>query len=82
MLVLSHPSVRDHPNVLSLEGICWDVVSGGEKVWPVLVFEKARNGDLLTFMGQAKGRGLAMVERLNMCVDIAIAVMHMHSSSK
>jgi hypothetical protein len=82
ILVLSHPSVRDHPNVIRLEGICWDVVAGGEKVWPVLVFEKARNGDLLTFMGQAEGRSLTMVERLNICVDIAIAVMHMHSSSK
>jgi hypothetical protein len=82
MLVLSHPSLRNHPNVIRLKGICWDVVSGGEKVWPVLVFEKARNGDLLTFMGRAEGRSLIMVERLNICVDIAMAVMHMHSSSK
>lgn len=82
MSVLSHPSVRDHPNVIRLEGICWDMVSGGEKVWPVLVFEKARNGDLFTFMGQAEGRSLTMVERLNICADIAMAVIHMHSSSK
>jgi serine/threonine protein kinase len=74
MSVLSHPSVRDHPNVIRFEGICWDVVSSGEKVWPVLVFEKARNGDLLTFMGQAEGRSLTIGERLNICADIAIAV--------
>lgn len=80
--VLSHPSVQDHPNIIRLEGICWDVVSGGEKVWPVLVFEKARHGDLHTFMGQAEGKRLTVGERLNICADIAIAVMDMHSSSK
>jgi hypothetical protein len=79
---LSHPSIQDHPNIIGLEGICWDVVSSREKVWPVLVFEKARHGDLHTFMGQAKGKRLTIEERLNICVDIAIAVMDMHSSSK
>jgi hypothetical protein len=80
--VLRHPSIRDHPNIIRLEGICWDVVSNSEKVWPVLVFEKARHGDLHTFMGQAKGKKMTIEERLNICIDIAIALMDMHSSSK
>jgi len=82
LLVLSHPLARHHLNIIRLEGICWDVVSSSEKVWPVLVFEKAQHGDLHTFMGQAKGKRLTMEERLNICADIAIAVMDMHSCSK
>ena len=82
ILVLSHPSIHDHPNINRLEGICWDVVSGCEKVWPVLVFEKARYGDLQTFMERAEGKILTIEERLNICADIAIAVMDMHSSGE
>jgi serine/threonine protein kinase len=78
--VLGHPSIRDHPNIIRLEGICWDVVPGGEKVWPVLVFEKARHGDLHTFMEQAEGKRLTLEERLNVCADIAMAVNDMHSN--
>jgi hypothetical protein len=80
--VLRHPSIRNHPNIIRLEGVCWDVVSNSEKVWPVLVFEKAQHGDLHTFMGQAEGKRLTIEERLNVCIDIARAVMDMHSSSK
>jgi hypothetical protein len=79
---LGHPLIRDHPNIIKLEGICWDVVPGGEKVWPVLVFEKARHGDLQTFMEQAEGKRLSLEERLNLCADITIAVHDMHSNSE
>jgi hypothetical protein len=79
MSVLSHTLVRDHPNIIRLEGICWDVVSGGEKVRPVLVFEKAQHGDLHTFMGQSEGKSLTTEERINICADIATAVRDMHS---
>ena len=78
--MLGHPSIRDHPNIVRLEGICWDVAPGGERVWPVLVFEKARHRDLLTFMEQAEGKSLSLEERLNICADIAVAINHMHSN--
>jgi hypothetical protein len=58
------------------------VVSGSDKVWPVLVFEKSQHGDLQAFMGQAEGKRLTLEERLNICANIAFAVMDMHSSSK
>jgi hypothetical protein len=80
--ILGHPSMRDHPNIIRLEGICWDLVSGSDKVWPVLVFEKSQHGDLQAFMGRAEGKRLTLGERLNICANIALAVMDMHSSSK
>jgi hypothetical protein len=70
--LIAEISVLSHPNIIRLKGICWDVASGGEKVWSVLVFEKAQYGDLYTFMGQAEGKRLSIEERLNMCADIAI----------
>jgi hypothetical protein len=78
--VLGQPSIRDHPNIITLEGICWDVIPETEKVWPVLVFEKARLGDLLAFMEQGAGKKLSLEDRLKLSVDIATAVAEMHSN--
>ena len=78
--VLGHPSIRKHPNVINLEGICWDVVGEEEAVWPVLVFEKTQYGDLCKFMESDVGLRMSMGDRLKLCVDIATAVMDMHSS--
>jgi hypothetical protein len=78
--VLGQPSIRDHPNIITLEGICWDIILETEKVWPVLVFEKARLGDLLAFMEQGAGKKLSLEDRLQLCVDIATAVADMHSN--
>jgi hypothetical protein len=51
--ILGLRRIRNHPNILRLEGICWDVWEendrGTSEVWPVLVFEKAPYGDLDTF---------------------------------
>ncbi len=54
--ILSHPTIRRHPNVVNIEGICWDVTADEGKVWPVLVSEKTGHGDLKRFM--TKGAGI------------------------
>lgn len=81
MVVLSHPLIREHPHVVRLEGVCWDV-SQDDQVWPVLVFEKAHLGDLDQFITSSKGKKLFMEDRLNLCADIGIAIRDMHSNSK
>lgn len=78
ILVLGHQSVRDHPNVLRLEGVCWDVNPKDDKILPVLVFQKARYGDLHTFMELDSGMKLTLEDRLDLCADIATAIMLMH----
>jgi serine/threonine protein kinase len=85
VIVLSHPSIRNHPNIVELQGICWDVVSGDKgnnKVWPVLVFEKSQYGDLYNFAMLPVGRELGFLERLKLCADIGTAISDMHVSSR
>ncbi|KAH8891997.1 kinase-like protein [Thozetella sp. PMI_491] len=74
--VLGHPVVRHHPNIIAVEGFCWDVV-GGES-WPVLVFKKTEHGDLRQFMC-SKGKSLSFKARVKLCREIGDAVLLMHS---
>lgn len=70
--------LREHPNIVELQGICWGITADDE-VWPVLVFEKAQFGDLYNFLKLPVGRGLSIPERLSLCVDIGTAIIDMHS---
>lgn len=78
IFVLGHKSVRGHPNITRLEGICWDIEPERETVWPVLVFEKTEHGDLGTFMKHSAGRDMDLRNRLKLCTGIATAISHMH----
>jgi hypothetical protein len=78
--VLGQSSIRNHPNVVQLQGICWDV--GEEKVWPALVFEKSDYGDLSTFYESSSGQQLSMNQRLKICIDVGKAIFYMHSNSE
>ncbi|KAF5610581.1 serine threonine kinase [Fusarium tjaetaba] len=78
--VLGHSMIRGHPNIVRLTGICWDIPSNEqERIWPVLVFEKAENKDLKQFMESDTGRKLDTKQRLELCQDIAAAITLMHS---
>jgi Protein tyrosine and serine/threonine kinase len=78
--ILGHPTLRQHPNILELQGVCLDPLSEDE-VWPVLVFEKSQYGDLHNFLTLPIGRDLSLVDRLKLCVDIGIAISDMHVNS-
>jgi serine/threonine protein kinase len=80
--ILGHPAIRYHPNVANIEGICWDVVDGGEEVWPVLVLEKTRCGDLKRFMTSSSGKELDSKNRLDMLFDVALAVRDLHATGR
>lgn len=79
--VLGHPSVREHPNIISLLGICWDILPSG-CVWPVLVFERTALGDLWSFAESGEGKNISIETRLKLCADVATAVRDLHQSSK
>lgn len=80
--VLSQPSIRNHPNIIHLEGTCWDISPENEKVWPVLVFEKTQYGDLDNFLRSEIGGMISFEDRLDLCADVAAAVLTMHSCRK
>ena len=80
IFVLGHPLLRRHPNIIELQGVCWDITSS--EVWPVLVFEKSQFGDLYNFMTMPVGRDLTTLQRIDLCVDFGSAIMDMHSNSR
>ena len=77
--ILCQPFIRDHPNIIKLEGICWEVNPDADRILPVLLFEKSREGDLRHFLG-SEGRGLSVTAKLSLCADIAEALICLHDS--
>lgn len=81
MVILSHPLVQDHPHIVQLIGICWDIPRD-DQVWPVLVFEKTHLGDLYHFAQFGNGKDLSLKDKLKICTDVGIAIRDMHLNSR
>jgi hypothetical protein len=78
ILVLCSESTRHHPNIITIEAVCWDFDERTGVAWPILVFDKAEERDLETFMKTPRGRHLDNRKRLQLCQDIAIAMIALH----
>ena len=78
LTILAHPPLRNHPCIVRLEGICWELHLHTFGVLPVFVFEKAHSGNLQNFMNSAQGENLNFAERKGICLQIARAMMTMH----
>ena len=76
VLVLGNPVMWDHPNIIDLEGICFEI--DADDVRPVLVLEKAQLGDLQQFLGTREWNDVSFDMRLSLCVDAACAIMALH----
>lgn len=77
--VLGHRRIADHPNILKLEGVCWDTDSFEDQIYPVLVFEKAAYGDLASFRASGLFQHLDAADKILLCAHVANAVATMHS---
>ena len=80
VFVLGNPLIRHHPNIVDLEGICWEI-DKHENVTPVLVFQEAPRGSLDTYFRSAEGREASFDTRLKLCLDIGSAIACLHSAS-
>jgi len=78
VLILSQPAIQNHPNIVNLEGICWEIKPITEKAVPVLVFEKAA-WDLQQFFTASEGMKMSTEDRLQICADIGSAIMTLHA---
>ncbi|KAK6519439.1 hypothetical protein TWF281_003273 [Arthrobotrys megalospora] len=74
--ILGHPVVREHPNINSLQGICWETING--RPWPVLIFKQAPYGDLGQFMRTEAGMKLRFEDKIKLCWEIGNALHLMH----
>jgi hypothetical protein len=78
MVVLRCPEVYDHPNAIHLEGICWEVVRPSGEVWPVLVFQKAKLGDLRRALTLPEAKDIDLDRKIAICGEVAKALRIMH----
>ena len=78
VLILSQPPIQNHPNIVDLEGISWEIKPRTEKADPVLIFEKA-SWDLQQFMNMRGGVDIVFDDRLKICADIGGAIVALHT---
>jgi len=76
--VLGNPFIRDHPNIVDLEGITWEL--DNENLIPVFVFQKAQLGSLDHYL-RSEGRMSSLEDRLKICLDVGKAIAALHSTS-
>ena len=76
--ILAHQPLRNHPNILRLEGFCWEYLPDSFGALPVFVFEKAQCGNLQNFMNSDRGRRMNFAERKELCTQIAKGLVAMH----
>lgn len=79
VIMLTHPLIKNHPYIVTLEGFGWDIQEDNN-VSPVLVFEKAHMGDLDRFITSGIWLDVSFTQRLSICADIGIAIKDMHSN--
>jgi len=78
VLILSQPPIYEHPHIVNLEGVCWEIEPRTENAVPALVFEKA-SWDLQQFMNVSEGKNMPIDDRLKICADIGSAIMTLHA---
>lgn len=77
-IILRHPVIRHHPNVIDLSAISWEIEPSTGQVLPVLVFRKSQHGDLSTFLAFENEKASFQV-KIQLCLDIASAMLSLHS---
>ena len=80
--VLAHESLRHHPGIVKIECVSFEVVEDDTQVWPVLVLQKAQYGNLDQFMRTEHGRKTTLKDRMEFCIQIASAVLALHTHGK
>jgi serine/threonine protein kinase len=73
--VMSHPPLRDHPNIASLLGLTWHCDESYEfSVLPILVLEYSPLGTLNNFLN----KHLSLALKKQLCLDVANGLKALH----
>lgn len=78
LIVLAHPKVREHPNMVELIGISFQIMDS-DRVWPTLTTKRTAYGDLESFLVSDEGKDTSIGSRIGICQDIAGAIQYLHS---
>lgn len=83
LCITSQSPIRDHPNILSFHGICFETPNEDKScVLPVLVSEKAKYGSLESLMKLPRGQSLSFDQRLHIIHEVTSAVALLHLCSR
>ena len=77
MVILRSPGIRDHPNIIHLEGVAWEVDPVSLSASPVLVYKRGDLGSLGSFLSQ-HGSDISFEQKVAICVGLAAAVDALH----
>lgn len=77
MIAYAHQPIRNHPYIVRLEGVSWDVSETGG-VAPNLVFEKSPHGDFIAFMRTIEEQQMGIEDKLSCCLQIAKTLDEAH----
>jgi hypothetical protein len=80
--ILSHDTIREHSNIVQLQGLSWDIRQPYDKPWPALIFEKTDFGDMYNFASLPIGRQMSFDDRIKLCVDVGQGIIGMHSNGE
>ena len=75
--ILCRPLISSHPNVVDLEGVCWEVDHQTRDIGPVLVFKKALC-DFYQFAETSEANCLAPDQKMKLCVQIGDGIWALH----
>jgi serine/threonine protein kinase len=75
---LSHPPIKEHPNIIDILDLGWETDPRHWKVkWPVLILEYADQGTLKAFLARSK---FSLETRAKLCHDVARGLTVLHES--
>jgi hypothetical protein len=81
--VFGRSEVREHPNIIDLIGICWEIEAPEQSVVrPVFVFEKAKYGDTKHLMCTKAAVKIAFEGRLRLYANLVCGMEVLHRNCK
>lgn len=80
--LLMQTSIIEHPNIVDLKGITFELDDETGDICPVLVFKRAQFGSIRTFMETGGGREMGFLHKIKICSEIGSAIMAMHTSGE
>lgn len=79
LTILSHTPIEEHDNIITLEGISWEVVPEESRIMPVFVYERMPHGDLWRFRNSPEYKNLGLNNKLALCLDMGEGLLALHS---